>query len=82
MQGGSCSSSTDSTLSRVESVDDVYEGRNVEDVGGMKDEELKFEEIDSSHTLGGTGKSPGERRGCRCYSDVIVTHLDTSISQR
>ena len=22
----------------------------------MKDEELKFEEIDSSHTLGGTGR--------------------------
>ena len=26
-------------------------------VGVMKDEELKFEEIESSHTLGGVGRS-------------------------
>jgi hypothetical protein len=30
----------------------------------MKDEELKFEEIEAPHTLGGSG---------RCYVDVIHT---------
>jgi hypothetical protein len=29
------------------------EGRKVEDVGVMKDEDLKLEEIETSHTLGG-----------------------------
>ena len=42
----------------------------------MKDEELKFEDIEASLTLGGVGgvtRGRGERRGCRCYSDVIHT---------
>ena len=30
-------------------------GEEVKGVGDMKDEELKFEEIESSHTLGGSG---------------------------
>ena len=32
----------------------------------MQDEDLKFEEIETSHTLGGS-------RRCRCYSDVRYT---------
>ena len=35
-------------------------------VGVMKDEEVKLEEIESSHTLGGY-------RRCRCYSVVRYT---------
>ena len=31
-------------------------GEEVEGVGVMKNEELKFEEIESSHTLGGEGR--------------------------
>jgi hypothetical protein len=29
-----------------------YRGKKVEGVGGMKDKELKLEEIEASHTLG------------------------------
>jgi hypothetical protein len=29
------------------------EGRKIEDVGVMKDEDLKLEKIETSHTLGG-----------------------------
>ena len=39
-------------------------GEEVEDVGVMKGEDLKLEEIEASHTLGGSG---------RCYTDVIHT---------
>ena len=35
----------------------------------MKDEDLKFEEIEVSHTIGGTG---------RCYSAVIHTYTSVS----
>ena len=39
-------------------------GSKVEGVGVMKDEELKFEEVESSHTLGGAGEvTRGEGRG-------------------
>ena len=31
-------------------------GSKVEGVGVMKDEEPKFEEVESSHTLGGSGE--------------------------
>ena len=41
-------------------------GEEVKGVGVMKDEELKLEEIESSHTLGGY-------RRCRCYSAVRYT---------
>ena len=41
----------------------------IEGVGVMKDEEVKLEEIEVSHTLGGEG---------RWYSDVI--HFNTSVS--
>ena len=37
----------------------------------MKDEEIKLEEIESSHTLGGY-------RRCRCYSDVRYTIVNRS----
>ena len=37
--------------------------QKVKGVGVMKDEELKLEEIEVSHTLGGY-------RRCRCYSVV------------
>jgi hypothetical protein len=41
----------------------------------MKGEELKFEEIETSHTRwsGGSRQGKGERRGCRCYSAAIHT---------
>jgi hypothetical protein len=54
----------------------VAEGRKVEGVGVMKDKELKLEEIEASHTLGGAGevsRGRGERRGCKSYSAVIHT---------
>jgi len=38
----------------------------------MKDEELKLEEIEVSHTLGGY-------RRCRCYSDVRDTTVNRSL---
>ncbi len=38
--------------------------QEVEGVGVMKDEEIKIEEIEVSHTLGGAG---------RCYAVVIHT---------
>ena len=37
----------------------------------MKDEELKLEEIEASHTLGG-------QRRCRCYSAVRYTVVSRS----
>jgi hypothetical protein len=37
----------------------------------MKDEEIKLEEIESSHTLGGY-------RRCRCYSVVRYTKVNRS----
>ena len=37
----------------------------------MKDEELKIEEIETSHTLGGY-------RRCRCYSAVRYTIMNRS----
>jgi hypothetical protein len=41
-----------------------YEGRNVEGVGVMKDDELKFEESEVSHMLSGVGGvTRGEGRG-------------------
>jgi hypothetical protein len=41
----------------------------VENVGVMKDEEKKFEEIEVSHTLGGAGEvGRGEGRGKRVDS--------------
>jgi hypothetical protein len=36
----------------------------IEGVGVMKDEEVKLEEIETSHTLGGAGRS---------YTDVMHT---------
>ena len=44
-------------------------GSKVEGVGVMKDEELKLEDIEASHTLGGAGEvSRGEGRGeCTLY---------------
>ena len=39
-------------------------GEEVKGVGVMKDEEVKLEEIESSHTLGGY-------RRCRCYSACV-----------
>ena len=44
-------------------------GEEVEGVGVMKDEEIKIQEIESSHTLGGTG---------RCYAAVIHTQIRQS----
>ncbi len=41
-------------------------GEEVKGVGVMKDEDLKIEEIEVSHTLGGC-------RRCRCYSTVRYT---------
>ena len=43
----------------------------VKGVGVMKDEEVKLEEIGTSHTLGGY-------RRCRCYSDVRYTMVNRS----
>ena len=50
----------------------------------MKDEELKFEEIEDSHYCdtrwsGGSHQGRGERRDCRCYSDTI--HIHTEVHQ-
>jgi hypothetical protein len=53
----------------------------------MKDKEIKFEEIESSHTLHTRCTVTGEGhvqvrekwRGCKCYSDV---RLDTLKDQR
>ena len=39
-------------------------GEETKGVGVMQDEEIKFEEIEDSHTLGGAG---------RCYTSVIHT---------
>jgi hypothetical protein len=40
----------------------------------MKDKEVKLEETEASHTLGGVGEGRvqgrGKWRGCRCYSGV------------
>ena len=60
-------------------------GKKVERVGVMKDKGLKaFEDIETSHTISGVGegrvKGRGKWRGCRCYSVVRQTHLDTLIS--
>ncbi len=44
------------------------EGRKAENVGVMKDEEIKLEKIESSHKIGGAGevgRGSGERRGSR-----------------
>ena len=38
-------------------------GRKVEGVGVMKDKEIKLEEIETSHTLGGAGKGGVQGRG-------------------
>ena len=50
-------------------------GEEVKGVGVMKDEELKLEEIEASHTRLSRGSRQGreERRGCKCYSAVIHT---------
>ena len=49
-------------------------GRKVGGVGVMKDKDLKFEEIESSHTLGGSGEGRdqgrGKWRGCKFYPGV------------
>ncbi len=45
--------------------------QKVKGVGVMKDEELKLEEIEASHTLGGY-------RRCRCYSAVRYTIVNRS----
>ena len=49
-------------------------GRKVEGVGVVKDKEVKCEEMEASHTLGGTEGGRVQWRGkwrvCRCYSDV------------
>ena len=43
----------------------------------MKDKEMKFEEIEVTHTLGGAGEGGvqgrGKWRGCTCYSTVKYT---------
>ena len=43
----------------------------------MKDKDLKLEETEASHTLGGRGEGRvqvrGKWRGCRCYSAVRYT---------
>ena len=46
-------------------------GEKVKGVGVMNDEELKLEEIEASHTLGGY-------RRCRCYSAVRYTTVNRS----
>jgi hypothetical protein len=46
-------------------------GEEVKGVGFMKDEEIKLEEIESSHTLGGY-------RRCRYYSVVRYTLVNRS----
>jgi hypothetical protein len=45
-------------------------GRKVEGVGAMKDEELKLEEIQVSHTLGGAGES-SRGEGSEGFSRVV-----------
>ena len=47
-------------------------GEEVTGVGVMKDEELRLEEIESSHTLGGYGR-------CRYYSVVRYTIVNRSL---
>ena len=46
-------------------------GEEVKGVGVMKDEDLKQEEIEASHTLGGYKR-------CRCYSVVRYTIVNRS----
>ncbi len=46
-------------------------GEEVKGVGVMEDEEIKFEEIETSHTLGGY-------RRCRSYSVVRYTIVNRS----
>ena len=49
-------------------------GKEVEGVGVMKDEDLKFEEIESSHTIGGTRVGEvvrGEGRGAGVDSTLL-----------
>ena len=48
-------------------------GEEVEGIGVMKDEELKLQEIESFHTLGGAG---------RCYAVVIHTSIHQSRVRR
>ena len=50
-------------------------GVEVEGAGVMKDEEIKLEEIEASHTLGGN-------RRCRSYSDVRYTVVNRSRSDK
>ena len=49
-------------------------GRKVQGVGVMKDKVVKVEEIEVSHTLGGSGEGRvqgrGKGRGCTFYSDT------------
>jgi hypothetical protein len=48
-------------------------------VGFMKDEEIKFEEIEDCHQLGGVGEGRVQGRGkCRCYSAVRHTMIHQS----
>ena len=48
-------------------------GEEVEGVSVMKDEELKLEEIEAAHTLGGSG---------RCYAAVTHTEIHQSRVRR
>ncbi len=57
-------------------------GRKAQGVSVMKDKEVKIEETESSHTLGGGGKVVSwEKKGDRVYLlPCYQIHLDTSIS--
>ena len=50
-------------------------------VGVMKDKELKLEEIEVTHTLGGAGEGRvqgrGKWRGCMMYSGAEQYTIDT-----
>ena len=48
----------------------------------MKNKELKLEETEASHTVGGSGEGRdqvrGKWRGCKCYSAVRYTIFNRS----
>ena len=57
-------------------------GRKANGVGFMKDKELKLQETEASHTLGGAGESHVQGRGkgigCKCYCPVRYTIINRS----
>ena len=52
----------------------------------MKNKELKLEETEASHTVGGSGEGRdqvrGKWRGCKCYSAVRYTIVTRSHRSR